>query len=78
MIGFFSARAAVKAQRQEAEADYVQAGNAARRRIEALDRACLQLTYLGKAMQPTIEKRGQYWFAIIEAGPSVPKVEKRA
>lgn len=46
-------------------------------RRDACERAVVEMPYSGLVIRPPIEKRGGKWFAIIEAGPSVPKVEKR-
>ena len=66
-----------RAERRAAEAYCRMARAAAHNQIEATARAEVSRHYMFAIDPPPIEKRGGKWFAIMETGASVPKVEKR-
>lgn len=74
MIGLFVKS---RAQRQQAEAYRRMALRAMAAQDDAADRAIAEAPYRWALVPPPIERRCGKWFAIIEAGVSVPKVEKR-
>ncbi len=63
-------------QRIAAEAYQQLCREAISNQIEATERAKVARYYMWDLNPPPIEKRGGVWFAIIESGPSVPKVAK--
>ena len=75
MIGICSA---LNQQRSQAQAYRAMCQAAMAAQEDAADRALVQTPYIGRLVQPEIMRHGGQWFAIIEAGRSVPKVNEAA